>query len=127
MNTVLPDYKNLGMIKILFIVSGVLNLLTAVSWLLLTILGTITTVILGCGGFIITAIVTAACIFDFICYNRLNKMNKTGTLKTIQLAAVLDLLAVFSLNVTSAVFAIIIFIKLSKHETKLELSQSGIT
>lgn len=121
----MQDYKNLGVIKVLFMVSGVLNLLTAISWLMLTVIGTISTIILGCGGFLVTIIAAAGCIFDFICYNRLNKLNKSGTYRTIQLASVLDLLAIISLNITSVVFGVIILVKLSKPETKQELIQSG--
>ncbi len=120
-------YKNLGMIKILFLVSGILNLLTAITWLMLTFVGTITTIILGCGGFILVLISAAACIFDFICYNRLNRLYKTGTLRTIQIAAVLDILAIFTLNITSVIFGIIILVKLSNPEVKQELIQSGIS
>lgn len=121
----MQDYKNSGIIKILFLVSGILNLLTALSWMMLTVIGTVSTIFLGCGGFIVTVISIAACIFDFICYNRLNKMNKSGTYRTIQIAAILDILVIFTLNITSVVFGIIILVKLSKPETRQELIQSG--
>lgn len=118
--------KQLGSIKVLFLVSGILNLLTAVSWMLLTILGTITTIILGCGGFLVTIIVTAACIFDFINYNRLSKINRTGAFRSIKIAAWLDIGVIFSLNITSVVFGIIILNKLSNPETIQELKEKGI-
>ncbi len=122
----MQNYKNLGSIKVLFLVSGILNLLTAISWALLTVLGTISTIILGCGGFIVTVIVTAACIFDFISYNRLNKMNRTGTSRLIKIAAVLDLMVILSLNVTSVVLGVIVLVKMNNIETQQELKQSGI-
>lgn len=118
--------KQLGSIKVLFLVSGILNLLTAVSWMLLTVLGTITTIILGCGAFLVTVIVIAACIFDFINYNRLNKLNRTGTFRSIKIAAWLDIGVIFSLNITSFILGIIILNKLSNPETIQELKEKGI-
>ena len=118
--------KNLGSIKVLFLVSAVLNLLTALSWLMLTILGFVTTIFLGCGGFIVSIIVIAACIFDFICYNRLSNLNRSGTYKTIKIAAILDIGVILSLNITSVIFGIIILNKLSQPETIQELNEKRI-
>ncbi len=118
--------KNAGVIKVLFLVSGILNLVTTIVWVLLTVVATVTLTILGCGGVIIALISGAACIFDFICYNRLKNLNRTGTHKTIKIAAVLDICVIFSLNITSVVFGFIILNLLSKPETKQELAEEGI-
>ncbi|HMQ98271.1 MAG TPA: hypothetical protein PKE39_04540 [Ignavibacteria bacterium] len=118
--------KKLGSFKVLFLVSGILNLLTAVSWVLITVLATVTFTALGCGGFLITLICAAACTFDFICYNRLSKMNRTGTYKTIRIAAILDICVIFTLNITSVVFGMVILAKLNNPDTMQELMQNGI-
>lgn len=122
----LGNDKNLGSFKVLFLVSGILNLLTTLSWVLITILATVTFTIAGCGGFLITLICSAACIFDFICYNRLKKMNRTGTYRTIKIAAILDICVIFTLNITSVVFGMIILAKLNNPDTRQELMQNGI-
>jgi len=118
--------NQLGSIKVLFLVSGILNILTVGSWVMLTIIGTITTIILGCGAFLVTVIVIAACIFDFINYNRLSQLNRTGTFRSIKIAAWLDIGVIFSLNITSFILGIIILNKLSNPETIQELKEKGI-
>jgi len=120
------EHKNAGVLKGLFLVSGILNLVTTIVWLLLTMVATVTIAILGCGGVLLALISAAACITDFICYNRLNKMNRTGTFKTIKIAAVLDICVIFTLNITSVIFGFIILNMLSKPETKQELTEKGI-
>jgi len=122
----LNNNKNLGSFKVLFLVSGILNLLTTITWILITLLATVTFTILGCGGLLIAIICAAACIFDFICYNRLSKMNRTGTHKTIRIAAMLDIGVIFTLNITSVVFGMVILAKLNNPDTRKELIQNGI-
>lgn len=120
------NYNNTGTIKILFLVSCILNILTSLSWIFLTVIAAISFLPLGCGAALVLFLSAAAGIYDFICYNRLNKKNRTGTHRTIKIAAVLDIIAVISLNITSVVFGFIILNMLSKPETKQELTEQGI-
>ncbi len=118
--------KNAGVIKVLFLVSGILNLITILSWVIITISATLTFPPLGCLAVLITLVTTAACIYDFICYYRLKNLNRTGTHRTVKIAAILDICVIFSLNITSVVFGFIILNLLSKPETKQELAEKGI-
>lgn len=118
--------KNAGTIKVLFLVSGILNLLTFISWILITVLATVSFPPLGCLSALVTLVSAASCTYDFISYNRLNKLNRTGTYRTLKIAAVIDICVIFSLNITSVVFGIIILNILGRPETIQELKEKGV-
>lgn len=53
-------------------------------------------------------------------------MNRTGTYKTIKIASILDIGVIFTLNITSVVFGMVILAKLNNPDTRQELMQNGI-
>ena len=73
------QYNNqLNVLKMLFLISGILNLITAVVWLFNTILGAVAFCGLGCMIGVLPIISTISCVLDFMVYNRLKNNNKTA-------------------------------------------------
>ena len=121
------EYRNqLNVLKTLFLVSGILNGITAIVWIANTILGAVAFCGLGCVVGVLPVISVIACIFDFMVYSRLNLMNKTGTYNTIRFAAVFDIIAILTFNITSTVFGIIALVMISKPEVQQEMVNRGI-
>ncbi|MEO8513900.1 MAG: hypothetical protein ABI543_10095 [Ignavibacteria bacterium] len=121
------EYRNqLNTLKTLFLISGILNLICAIVWLGNTILGAVAFCGLGCVIGIFPVINTIACVLDFMVYNRLNKMNKTGTYSTIRFAAIFDIISIVTCNITSLVFGIIALVMIGKPEVKQEMVNRGI-
>lgn len=121
------EYRNqLNVLKTLFLVSGILNGITAIVWIANTILGAVAFCGLGCVVGVLPVVSVIACIFDFMVYNRLDKMHKTGTYNTIKFAAIFDIIAILTLNITSTVFGIIALVMISKPEVKQEMVNRGI-
>lgn len=121
------EYRNqLNTLKTLFLISAILNGITAVVWLGNTVLGAVAFCGLGCVVGVFPVISTIACVMDLVTYNRLNKMNRTGTYKTIQFAAIFDIIAILTWNITSTVFGIIALVMISKPEVKQEMVNRGI-
>ena len=121
------QYNNqLNVLKILFLISGILNLITLVVWLFNTILGAVAFCGLGCVIGVLPVISTIACVLDFMVYNRLKNNNKTGTYSLIKFASIFDIIAIMTLNITSTVFGITALVMISKPEVKQELVNRGI-
>ncbi len=121
------EYRNqLNVLKTLFLISGILNGITAIVWAANTVLGAVAFCGLGCVVGVLPVISVIACIFDFMVYSRLDKMNKTGTYNTIRFAAIFDIIAILTLNITSTVFGIIALVMISKPEVQQEMVNKGI-
>ncbi|MBZ0201882.1 MAG: hypothetical protein K8I03_02570 [Ignavibacteria bacterium] len=118
--------EQLNLLKIFFLISGILNILFAAGWGGYTLIGGLITCGLGCLFGAIPVINVIACVMDFITYNRLNRMNKTGTYDTIQFTAIFDIVTIITGNVVSMVFGIIALIFLNNEETKKSLKEAGI-
>ncbi len=118
--------EQLNLLKIFFLISGILNVLFATGWSGYTLIGGLITCGIGCLFGAIPIINVIACIMDFIAYNRLNRMNKTGTYNTIQFTAIFDIVTIITGNVVSMVFGIIALIFLNNEETKKSLKEAGI-
>ena len=121
------EYNNqLNVLKILFLISAILNLITAVVWLFNTILGAVAFCGLGCVVGVLPVISTMACVLDFMVYNRLKYNNKTGTYSLVKFASIFDIIAILTLNITSTVFGITALVMIAKPEVKQELVNRGI-
>lgn len=121
------QYNNqLNTLKTLFLISGILNAICVVVWLGNTILGAVAFCGLGCVIGVFPVINTIACVLDFMVYNRLNRMNKTGTYSTIKFAAIFDIISIVTCNITSLVFGIIALNMISKPEVQQEMVNKGI-
>src|SRR4249920_485839 len=115
-------YNNqLNTLKTLFLISGILNGICAVVWLGNTVLGAVAFCGLGCVVGVFPVVNTIACVLDFMVYNRLNRMNKSGTYNTIRFAAIFDIISIVTCNITSLVFGIIALVIIGKPEVKQEM------
>jgi len=63
---------------------------------------------------------------DFIAYNKLSSLNKTGTYQTIQIAAILEIVTIVCGNIISMVFGIITLTNLNKEHVKAFLREKGV-
>ena len=118
--------EQLNLLKIFFLISGILNILFATGWSGYTLIGGLITCGIGCLFGAIPVINVIACVMDFVTYNRLNRMNKTGTYNTIQFTAIFDIVTILTGNVASMVFGIVALVFLNNEETKKSLKEAGI-
>lgn len=121
------QYNNqLNVLKMLFLISGILNLISALVWIGNTVLGTVAFCGLGCVVGVLPLINTIACVLDFMVYNRLKNNNKTGTHSLIKFASIFDIIVILTFNITSTVFGIIALVMINKPEVKQEMVNRGI-
>ena len=112
--------------KTLFLVSGILNIIMLLGWSGGSIIGGFFTCGAGCLFIFLPVINIVVCILDFIAYDKLNSLNKTGTFKTIQLTAILEIVSILSGNIVSFVFGIIILNYISSPDVTTYLKEKGI-
>jgi hypothetical protein len=118
--------EQLNLIRIFFLISGILNILYGLGWSGYTVLGGLVTCGIGCLFGAIPAINIIACIMDFVSYNRLNRMNRSGSYNTLQFAAIFDIVSVLTGNSASMIFGILALVFLNNEEVKSEMKQRGI-
>ncbi len=112
--------------KIFFLISAIVNILVLLGWGGTTLLGGLFTCGIGCLLGIVPLINLISCIMDFMAYNKLNNLNNIGTYKTMQFAAILEIVTIVSGNVVSAVFGIIILTYLNNENVTKFLHEKGI-
>ncbi len=112
--------------KTFFLISGIVNILVLLGWGGGSIFGGLLTCGAGCLFLFVPAINVVACILDFIAYGKLNSLDKTGTFKTMQTTAILDIVSVLSGNVISLIFGIMILNYLSEQPVTDFLKEKGI-
>lgn len=109
-----------------FLISGIMNILVFLGWGGTTILGGLVTCGIGCLLGLVPLINVVSCIMDFTAYNKLNKLDVTGTFSTMQFAAILEIVTVISGNIISVVFGIIILTFLNNPPLIAFLKEKGI-
>ena len=112
--------------KIFFLVSAIVNILVFLGWGGTAILTGLVTCGFGCLLGIVPLINAASCIMDFIAYNKLNNLNSFDTYKTMQFAAILEIITILSSNVISLVFGIITLSYLNNENVIKFLKEKGI-
>jgi len=65
-------------------------------------------------------------IMDFIAYNKLNNLNSFDTYKTMQFAAIMEIITILSSNVISLVFGIITLSYINNENVIKFLKEKGI-
>ncbi|MEO8513899.1 MAG: hypothetical protein ABI543_10090 [Ignavibacteria bacterium] len=118
--------EQLNLLKIFFLISGILNILYGLGWSGYTLIGGLVTCGIGCLFGAIPVINVIACVMDFISYNRLSKMNRSGSFSTLQFAAIFDIVSILTGNVASMTFGILALVFLNNDEVKNEMRQKGI-
>ncbi len=109
-----------------FLVSGIINILAFLGWGTSTIIGGAFSCGLGCIVGVLPVLNIISCILDFIAYNKLNTLNRTGTYSTIQTAAVFQIVTILTGNIVSFVFGIITLNNIGGDSTKTFLQERGI-
>ena len=112
--------------KTFFIISGITNILVLLGWSGGSIFGGLLTCGAGCLLLFVPIVNVAACILDFLAYGKLNSLDKTDTFKTMQFAAILDIVSVLSGNIISLIFGIMILNYLSETDVITFLKEKGI-
>ena len=118
--------EQINLLKIFFLISGILNILYGLGWSGYTLLGGLISCGLGCLFGAVPVINVIACVMDLVSYNRLNRMNRSGTYATLQFAAIFDIITILTGNFASMTFGIVTLIFLSNEEVKHEMKQKGI-
>lgn len=116
----------LNLLRIFFLISGILNAAYALGWSGYTIIGGLVTCGLGCLFGALPVINVIACVMDFISYNRLSKMNRTGTFSMLQFTSIFDIITVLTGNFYSMIAGIVGIIFLNNEEVKQELRNKNI-
>jgi hypothetical protein len=112
--------------KTFFLVSGIINILGFLGWGTSTVIGGALSCGLGCIVGILPVLNIISSIMDFIAYNKLNTLNRTGTYSTIQTAAVFQIVTILTGNVVSFVFGIITLNNIGGDSIKSFLHERGI-
>jgi hypothetical protein len=122
--------SQLKTVKTFFLTSGIVNILILLGWsggsLIGGLAGSVFTCGLSCLLVFVPLINIAAYIMDFIAYNKLNGLDKTDTFKTIQFAAILDIVSILSGNIISLIFGIITLSYISEPEVSAFLREKEI-
>lgn len=112
--------------KTFFLVSGIINILGFLGWGTSTVIGGAFSCGLGCIVGILPVLNIISSIMDFIAYNKLNTLNRTGTYSTIQTASVFQIVTILTGNVVSFVFGIITLNNIGGDSIKSFLHERGI-
>ena len=116
----------LNLLRTFFLISGILNGISGVVWAAYTIIGGIAFCGLGCVLGFLPVINIIACVMDFIAFNRLSALNRSGTYSTVKFAAIFDIISILTGNLVSMIFGIISLTTLSNEDLKNEMRQRGI-
>lgn len=112
--------------KIFFLISAIINILAFLGWGGTTLIGGIATCGFGCLIGLLPIINVVGCVMDFIAYNKLNKLNVSGTFSTVQFASIIQIITILTGNVVSLIFGIISLQNFSKDTVKNFLQEKGI-
>lgn len=112
--------------KIFFLISAIINILAFLGWGGTTLIGGVVTCGFGCLIGLLPIINVVGCVMDFIAYNKLNKLNVSGTFSTVQFAAIVQIITILTGNIVSLIFGIITLQNLSKDTVKNFLQEKGI-
>jgi hypothetical protein len=112
--------------KTFFLVSAIVNILILLGWSGTAVLSGLVTCGIGCFLGIIPLINLASCIMDFIAYNKLNNLSSFDTYKTMQFAAIMEIITILSSNVVSMIFGIITLNYINNENVVKFLKEKGI-
>lgn len=112
--------------KIFFLISAIINILAFLGWGGTTLIGGVVTCGFGCLIGLLPIINVVGCVMDFIAYNKLNKLNVSGTFSTVQFASIIQIITILTGNVVSLIFGIITLQNFSKDTVKNFLQEKEI-
>lgn len=121
------DYASqFRLLKIFCLVSGLLNIISALSWLMITIAGGLASYGLLCLVGFMPLINIVVCAMDFRAYNKLNMLNRRGTFQTLKIASILDIVSIVTFNVLGMIWGIYVLVTINTPQFKNELNERGI-
>jgi hypothetical protein len=118
--------EQLNLLRIFFLISGILNILFGISWIFYTIIGGLVTCGFGCLFGVIPVLNIIACVMDFVVYGRLNRMDRSGTYSSLQFAAIFDIITILTGNVASMIFGIVALVFMNNDEVTRFMKEKGI-
>mgnify|MGYP001178244930 CR=1 FL=1 len=116
----------LNLLRIFFLISGILNIGYALGWSGYTLIGGLVSCGLCCILGAIPVFNIIACIMDFISYTRLSRMDRSGTYSTLQFTSVFDIITILTGNIFSMIAGIIGLIFINNEEIKEFMKNKGI-
>lgn len=116
----------LNLLRIFFLISGILNIGYALGWSGYTLIGGLVSCGLGCILGAIPVFNIIACVMDFISYTRLSRMDRSGTYSTLQFTSVFDIITILTGNIFSMIAGIIGLIFINNEEIKEFMKNKGI-
>jgi polyferredoxin len=117
---------DVNLTKTFFLISGILNGIFGISWIVYTIIFGLFTCGIGCLFGFLPVINFLTCVLDIIAYSRLNNLDRAGTFNSIQFASIFDIVTFITGNPASGIFGIINIINMNKPEFKNFLVEKGI-
>lgn len=118
--------EQLNLLRIFFLISGILNIAYALGWSGYTIIGGLVTCGLGCLFGALPIVNVIAAVLDFITFSRLSRMDRIGTYSTMQFASIFDIITILTGNIFSMVVGIVGLIMLNNEEVKQDMRNKGI-
>ena len=118
--------EQINLLKTFSLISAILNLITAIVWAFNAILGGLIFCGIGCLAGVLPVVSIIACTMDFISYNKLSGMSKTGTYSTLQFAGIFDAISILTFNILSAVYGVYLLVVINKPEFKNFLRERGL-
>ncbi|MCC6865713.1 MAG: hypothetical protein IT280_06080 [Ignavibacteria bacterium] len=115
-----------NMIRIFFLISGILNTAYALGWSGYTVIGGLLSCGIGCLFGAIPVVNVIAGVMDFIAYSRLSRLDRSGTYSTVQFASIFDIVTILTGNIFSMVVGIVGLVMLNNDEMKNEMKNKGI-
>ena len=112
--------------KTFFLISGILNLISTIVWASYIIIVGISTCGFACLFAFLPVINLVSCIMDFRAVQKLKNLNMTKTFSTLQLAAILEIITIFTANIVSFVFGILNLSHIKKENVQAYLKQTGL-
>ena len=106
----------LNLLRIFFLISGILNIAYALGWSGYTFIGGLITCGLGCLFGALPIINVIACVMDFISYSRLSRMDRSGTYSTLQFTSIFDIITILTGNFFSMIAGILGLVFISNPE-----------
>ncbi len=116
----------LNLLRIFYLISGILNVGCALGWSGYTLIGGLVTCGLGCLFGALPVINIIACVMDFISYSRLSKMDRSGTYSTLQFTSIFDIITILTGNIFSMIVGIVGLVFINNEEFKRDMRSKGI-
>lgn len=118
--------SEINLTRTFLLISGIINAVFGAGWIVYTLFLGLFTCGIGCLFGVLPVINIVTCALDFIAYNKLNNLDRTGTYDSIQYAAIFEIVTFLTGNPASGIFGILNIVNLNKTEFRSFLTERGI-